>query len=225
MAALRDWAASGNRPVYFVSAEPGRGAAAILGRQSAALTDRIQLDFPVLESGSQVRPAAVTSFAPDLAVFRLEPSLPLATLPVRIDVGAEDAVAYALLRDGWHGRESEPGGPSFRWTGAQASVALPEAIIGPGRLLLHLGTTERPPNAPPAAVTVLCGIDAITSFEARHGFPEQWVDLPSSCAAAEPRLLIVRTAPWSPVGGTDQRVLGVRVDWIVFLPHEEPGGR
>ncbi|MBI4496598.1 MAG: hypothetical protein HY689_01705 [Chloroflexi bacterium] len=216
LAVLRERAAAQDRPVWYISSAPGPKASLVL-EGGAQVEGTVHLALPELVRTSAARPRSSGLFQADLTLFRLVPGAPPAALQVRVDVGTEDAVAYALLRDGWYGRESAADGTSYRWTGPTATLALPDGLAGAASVRLRLGAGSRTAGAPAPRTVVACGAQEVAVLEPKPEFADYTLSLPAACAVGA-RTLQVRSVPWSPgaFGGADRRLLGVQVDAVIF---------
>lgn len=203
--------------VYYLSSQPGRVPPG-LERYGPELVRHTRVRIPELERTSLHRPTGQASFYAHLALFRLGDGSAQGQqqLPLIISLGTEEFQGYQLLRRGFYPGEELPDGAAFRWTAAEASIALPPDTR-PQRVALRLAS-GRPDTAGAVPVEIACG-EGRATVQATAGFAESTVELSEGCLAPGQRVLTLRTTPWSPAAAgmaLDTRSLGIMLSSVTF---------
>jgi hypothetical protein len=142
-----------------------------------------------------------------------------APLPHTVDVGTDD---FQALVDGFHA--SEPfHSTRARWTTGDSRIALPRVaspVSGRMDLVLRLAADRPPGHAPVEIRLAIGGIPAGTITAPTIDLREYRIPLSPAVMArllAGPSMLSMSSDVFVPkdvVGGTDDRRLGVMLDWV-----------
>jgi len=180
-----------------------------------------QLRYAVLVRTRGVFPRALRVDMPQVAVYqvRARDGQTQAPLPHTVDVGVDD---FQALVDGFHA--SEPfHSTRARWTTGDSRIALPRmASPASGRmdLVLRLAADRPPGHAPVEIRLAIGGIPAGTITAPTIDLREYRIRLSPAVMArllAGPSILSMSSDVFVPkdvVGGTDDRRLGVMLDWV-----------
>lgn len=226
IAPLISAALTSGRQVYVVAAPVVEHKPLWLWRSDFAGFDIRQeyeqpLRYAVLVRTRGSFPRVLRTDTPQVAVYqvRAHDGQAQASLPHTVDVGVDD---FQALVDGFHASESFHS-TRARWTTGDSRIALPRlASPASGRMALVLRfAADRPPGH--AAVEIrlaIGGIPAGTITAPTIDLREYRIPLSPAVMArllAGPSILSMASDVFVPkdvVGGTDDRRLGVMLDWI-----------
>jgi hypothetical protein len=179
----------------------------------------LALRIPRFDDRNGALPVEVARVDRPIELFAVHPrDRPVATLPLRIDIGPLD-LASAL--SGFHASETN-GETTARWTTAEAQVAVPRLATGPGMpgMLVIRAAVSRPGNVPLPELALSFDGQSIGRVHAwRPAFDEYVFDVPAPAIArmASGGVLTLNADVFVPAEherSGDRRTLGVMVDWI-----------
>ena len=207
--AIAGWLASG-RPVFlaFAAGDPLRFPA-----PSLSLSDPrpASIELPMLEITRDRAPEAVYRPRIGMQVWRMARRETSA-----VDVGNPPDDTFLFTMRGFHGPERDTRADgTFRWTGAEASLAVPAGA----EVTLTVAST-RPEGVPPAEVAVLVdGRPAMESRTLTDVVEEIVVSVPTGSQPAE---LTIRSSVFNPralgLQPPDGRDLGIQLYRVDFRP-------
>lgn len=217
---MLEWLAAG-RPVFVVVGQ--RGFSVPAPELVLAEVRQTSIDLRTLERTRGRAPRDLVNVSVGLRI--LQASRRDASGGKVVDVGnlADDLVAG--LR-GFHGAEQDSNARSFRWSEAEASVA----IAGGDRVRIEVAG-GRPPGMDPAEISVWAGAHRIADrLAVGEGLQAVTLDLPESERTGSTELTIRSTAfrPSDLDLSPDRRSLGVRVYRVEVLrgpPDDSPPDR
>ena len=179
------------------------------------------LSYAVLVRTRGVFPRGLRTDSPQVAVYQVRAldGQARAPLPHTVDVGTDD---FQALVDGFHA--SEPfHSTRARWTTGDSRIALPRVaspVSGRMDLVLRLAADRPPGHAPVEIRLAIGGIPAGTITAPTIDLREYRIPLSPAVMArllAGPSMLSMSSDVFVPkdvVGGTDDRRLGVMLDWV-----------
>ena len=207
--AITGWLASG-RPVFLAFAA---GDALQFPAPSLSLTEPrpASIELPMLEITRNRAPATVHRPRIGMQVWRMTHRETPA-----VDIGNPPDDTFLFTMRGFHGPERDTRADgTFRWTGGEASLAVPAGT----EVTLTVAST-RPEGAPPAEVAVL--VDGRPAMEPRtltDALEEIVVAVPPGLQPAE---LTIRSSVFNPralgLGPSDGRDLGIQLYRVDFGP-------
>lgn len=140
-----------------------------------------------------------------------------APLPLEIDVGTLDA---AYLRSGFYSKDILPDGVSARWTSDRAIIDLP--LMDAASITITVrALTFRPPDLPPAEVSVSLDGREIGRFTPRYGEWQTYSFQAQPRPAGGSSTLAFSTSSFNPAAlhlSADDRALGFVIDRVQILP-------
>ena len=141
------WAKQHYANVYFL----GGGGTDLLTRSlDADIVAARRVGVPEYASTLHAYPEGVRNKEFDLGIYRLRSIDSRPTGPVDLRIGAEDDLAVARF----YARERRGDGTTFRWTKNRAFVMLTGVAANATELVVWMSSGGRPPQAPPATVTI-----------------------------------------------------------------------
>lgn len=138
--------------------------------------------------------------------------------PFTLDVGAPNDDPYLT---GFHASEVTPDGTlTYRWTMAQATIAIPAYGATGAMLTLRLQGTR--PNGAPPAINVTLGALPATRLQLSQEPREYTLAVPASAFHDGTLRVTIDTPTFRPTG--DARALGVAVDRVTLRDAGAPAG-
>ncbi|MCY4662029.1 MAG: hypothetical protein OXF93_19820 [Acidobacteria bacterium] len=207
--AIAGWLASG-RPVFlaFAAGDPLRFPAPSL---TLSEPRPASIEFPMLEITRDRAPEAVYRPRIGLLVWRMTHRETPA-----VDIGNPPDDTFLFTMRGFHGPEQDTRADgTFRWTGAEASLAVPAGA----EVTLTLASA-RPEGVPPAEVAVL--VDGRPALESRILTEELEEIVVAAPPGSQPAELTIRSSVFNPLAlglePPDGRDLGIQLYRVDFGP-------
>ncbi|MBS1250980.1 MAG: hypothetical protein MAG451_00009 [Anaerolineales bacterium] len=204
----QQWTADG-RPVYLAIT----GLAPWLADLQAGVepAGEFTFRFPRLERSTDHAPRETYTLTWPVDLYRFTPGERRSSTSERLEMEAGELL---YLRQGFHERETTPGGTTFRWTDGAARLSLP---VASDVARITLRTSGPPAGVPRPTLEMFIDGHRVGAWKLRDRFVTLMADVPAG-AADDGRLeVVLHSATWVPsqVGrGDDDRLLGVVVDWI-----------
>ncbi|MGD9778668.1 glycosyltransferase family 39 protein [Methanomethylovorans sp.] len=196
------------RTRYWVNGEFVQGH--IYDGPSELSTKKIMNDADYIISKKLLPYECVQATDDDYKLYDLKASSQLdsnVALPYTIDIGKDDK----HFIEGFYGPELG----KIRWTTNSSKIKI-EYGQDQGPLVLHIMMEALRPEKDPANVTFYMNGNKIGSLEKIIGARYYSVVVPQNHLEARYQILEIRTNTWKPIdyGIADNRVLGVKIDWI-----------
>jgi 4-amino-4-deoxy-L-arabinose transferase-like glycosyltransferase len=214
---MSQWLAEG-RAVYFLT--NGRDLIALPPGWSAEHRLSFRFELAVLESSYARFPTQVLARQSALDVYQLQsepgPKDIAQAYPLTVDIGGADDF---YLGSGFYGKEWLSDDLSVRWTGQQAELQLPapsNAQVIKASLHLAWGQGDSVQQNP---LSVYANDQLLGTITPHRDFAvyELVVAPPAQPADGGKFVLILETDTWNPKAlgiGSDERELGVLLDWV-----------
>ena len=139
---------------------------------------------------------------------------------VAVNMGDEDLTGYSIIRGGLYGSESTPEGVVYRWTGGEASFAIPGSMKIPLTVKIR-AASGRPDGLGQATLYLYCAGSHIATTRLTQVFADYEVSLPEDCLSSQGGILTIRADGWVPAQhgtSTDSRVLGFMLEELEYIP-------